>query len=77
MGLQAPGVPRRPRDGGWRVAAGLLDEILVSQVPVLLAGGERPFDGLPAGTKVELASVVEGREALHLTYRFDRAESGI
>jgi dihydrofolate reductase len=52
------------------IAAGLLDELLVSQVPVLLGAGERLFDHLEAAADVELASVVEGREALHLTYRF-------
>jgi dihydrofolate reductase len=52
------------------LAAGLLDEILVNQVPILLGAGERLFDGLPAGTgKFELAQLVEGREAVHLTYR--------
>lgn len=53
------------------IAAGLLDEIVVHQIPFLLGGGERLFDHLAAGAaKVELADVVEGREALHLTYRF-------
>jgi dihydrofolate reductase len=52
------------------IAANLLDEIVVDQVPVVLGGGERLFDGLPAGTEVELTAVVEGAEALHLTYRF-------
>jgi dihydrofolate reductase len=53
------------------IAAGLLDEIVVTQVPILLGGGERLFDHLEAGAaKVELAAVVEGAEALHLTYRF-------
>jgi dihydrofolate reductase len=52
------------------IAAGLLDEIVVTHVPVLLGGGERLFDHLAAGAAtVELASVVEGAEALHLTYR--------
>jgi dihydrofolate reductase len=52
-------------------AAGLLDEVLVSQVPTLLGGGERLFDHLAAGAaQVELADVVEGPDALHLTYRF-------
>ena len=49
--------------------AGLLDEILVSQVPVVLGAGERLFDHLPTHVKAELLSVVEGPEALHLTYR--------
>lgn len=53
------------------IAAGLLDEIVVTQVPILLGGGVRLFDHLAAGAaKVELADVVEGAEALHLTYRF-------
>jgi dihydrofolate reductase len=52
------------------IAAGLLDEIVVTQVPILLGGGERLFDHLAAGAAtVELTSVVEGAEALHLTYR--------
>src|ERR1700744_6487842 len=53
------------------IAAGLLDELLVGQVPILLGGGERLFDHLAAGAaKVELANVVQGPDALHMTYRF-------
>jgi dihydrofolate reductase len=52
------------------IAAGLLDEIVVHQVPILLGAGERLFDDLAAGAAdFEIADVVEGREALHLTYR--------
>ena len=52
------------------IAAGLLDELLVHQVPILLGGGERLFDDLAAdAAAVALAEVVEGPEALHLTYR--------
>jgi dihydrofolate reductase len=52
------------------IAAGLLDEIVVTQVPIILGGGERLFDHLAAGAaKVELTDVVEGTEVLHLTYR--------
>ncbi|HEX6666430.1 MAG TPA: dihydrofolate reductase family protein [Solirubrobacterales bacterium] len=55
------------------IAAGLLDEILVNQVPILLGGGERLLDNLEAGAaKFELAELVEGREAAHLTYRISR-----
>jgi dihydrofolate reductase len=50
--------------------AGLIDEILISQIPIVLGGGERPFDHLPTHVKAELAAVVEGPDALHLTYRF-------
>ncbi|HEX3737427.1 MAG TPA: dihydrofolate reductase family protein [Solirubrobacterales bacterium] len=53
------------------IAAGLLDEIVVTQVPVLLGSGERLFDHLAAdATGIELVDVVRGNEALHLTYRF-------
>jgi dihydrofolate reductase len=52
------------------IAAGLLDEIVVTQVPILLGGGERLFDNLaPGATEIELTDVVQGPEALHLTYR--------
>ena len=52
-------------------APACLDEVVVHQVPILLGGGERLFDHLAAAAaKVELVDVVEGAEALHLTYRF-------
>jgi dihydrofolate reductase len=52
------------------IAAGRLDELVVHQVPVLLGGGSRLFDNLePGAAEVELSEVVEGPEALHLTYR--------
>jgi dihydrofolate reductase len=55
------------------IAAGLLDELLVSQVPFLLGAGERLFDRLAAGAaNFELTDVVQGDEALHLTYRICR-----
>ncbi|HEY0278434.1 MAG TPA: dihydrofolate reductase family protein [Solirubrobacterales bacterium] len=51
------------------IAAGLLDELIVHQVPTFLGGGERLFDHLSAGTKVELIDVVKGADVLHQTYR--------
>ncbi len=55
------------------IAAGLLDEIVVHQVPVLLGAGERLFDNLaPGAAELALTEVVEGPEALHLTYRIGR-----
>lgn len=52
------------------IAAGLLDELLVHQVPILLGGGERLFDHLAPGVAgFELVGLVKGREAAHLTYR--------
>jgi dihydrofolate reductase len=52
------------------IAAGLLDEIVVSQVPILLGGGTRLFDDLPAdAARFELADAIRGTEALHCIYR--------
>ncbi|MBK5219711.1 MAG: dihydrofolate reductase family protein [Thermoleophilia bacterium] len=51
------------------IVAGLLDVLLINQVPILLGGGERLLDNLEAGaSSFELARVVEGREAVHLFY---------
>lgn len=51
------------------IAAGLLDELLINQVPILLGAGERPLGGLePVESGIALTEVVEGPEALHLRY---------
>jgi len=51
------------------IAAGLLDELVVHQVPILLGGGESLLAGLPAGAaRFELTDLVKGPEATHLTY---------
>jgi dihydrofolate reductase len=50
------------------IRAGLLDEILVNQVPVILGTGVRLFEGIPAGVKVEQTRVVEGDGVAHLLY---------
>jgi dihydrofolate reductase len=52
------------------IAAGLLDELLINQAPILLGGGERLLDNLAAGAaSFELIDLVQGPEATHLTYR--------
>jgi len=51
------------------ITAGLLDELLVTQVPILLGGGSSLLGGLEPGVAgFELAEVVEGPDALHLHY---------
>jgi dihydrofolate reductase len=53
------------------IAAGLLDEIVVTEVPVMLGSGVRLFADIPpTDSGIELTSVVEGSGVLHLTYRF-------
>jgi len=52
------------------LAAGLLDELLLSVVPVILGGGSRPFDNLgDARPKLEQIQVVEAPGVTHLRYR--------
>lgn len=48
--------------------AGLLDEILVNQVPVILGDGVRLFDEIPPSVKLEQTRVVEGDGVAHLLY---------
>jgi dihydrofolate reductase len=50
--------------------AGLLDEMLLNQIPILLRGGSRLLENLgDASPSLSLTSLVEGPEAVHLTYR--------
>ncbi len=52
------------------IAAGLLDELLINQAPILLGAGTRLLDNLaPGAATFELTGTVQGPEALHLTYR--------
>src|SRR5680860_645811 len=51
------------------IAAGLVDEIVVHQVPVFLGGGVRLFDQVAGGTTLEVAGVKAGNGVTHLTYR--------
>jgi dihydrofolate reductase len=50
------------------IRAGLLDEMLINQVPLILGGGERLLDGLPASVKLEQTRVVEAPDVAHLFY---------
>ncbi|QGN32586.1 dihydrofolate reductase family protein [Microlunatus sp. Gsoil 973] len=48
---------------------GLVDEILISQVPVLLGGGIPFFRELPAAVELQCTSVAVNQGVTHLTYR--------
>jgi dihydrofolate reductase len=54
------------------IGAGLLDELLINQVPVVLGGGERLLDGLPPEVKLEQLQVIEAPGVAHILYRFSR-----
>jgi dihydrofolate reductase len=49
--------------------AGVLDELFISQVPILFGGGRRLFDVLPARVELTIAEVIDSPEATHIRYR--------
>jgi dihydrofolate reductase len=50
------------------LAAGLLDELQISTVPLFLGGGVRLFEDLPAGIDLRIARVLEGPGVTHVRY---------
>ena len=50
------------------IRAGLLDEILVNQVPVFLGGGVRLFEEIPPSVRLEQTRAVQGDGVAHLFY---------
>jgi dihydrofolate reductase len=51
------------------IAAGVLDELQIHQVPVLFGGGRRLFDTLPERVELEIVRVIDTPEATHIRYR--------
>lgn len=52
--------------------AGVLDELLISHIPVLFGGGRRLFDVLPSRIELEIVRVIDTPEATHIRYRVRR-----
>ncbi|MFC4944608.1 dihydrofolate reductase family protein [Pseudonocardia sp. GCM10023141] len=54
------------------LAAGVLDELQIHQIPVLFGSGRRLFDVLPERVELEIARVIDTPDATHLRYRVRR-----
>ena len=52
--------------------AGVLDELQISQIPVLFGGGRRLFDVLSSRVELEVLRVIDTPEATHIRYRVCR-----
>jgi dihydrofolate reductase len=52
--------------------AGVLDDLQISQIPVLFGGGRRLFDVLPSRVELEVVRVIDTPEATHIRYRVCR-----
>ena len=52
--------------------AGVLDELLISHIPILFGQGRRLFDVLPSRIELEIVRVVDTPEATHIRYRVRR-----
>jgi len=58
-----------PDVGTQALAAGVVDEVIVSIVPVLFGDGLSMFATLPAQVQLEKTSVIETADATHIVYR--------
>lgn len=54
------------------LAAGVLDELQIHQIPVLLGAGRRLFDVLPSRVELEIVRVIDTPQATHIRYRVRR-----
>jgi dihydrofolate reductase len=52
--------------------AGVLDELQISQIPVLFGAGRRLFEVLPSRVELEIVRVIDTPEATHIRYRVRR-----
>lgn len=54
------------------LAAGVLDELQIHQIPVLLGRGRRLFGELPQHVELDVVRVIDTPEATHIRYRVRR-----
>jgi hypothetical protein len=50
----------------------VLDELAISQVPVLFGGGRRLFELLPSRIELDIVRVIDTPQATHIRYRVRR-----
>jgi dihydrofolate reductase len=54
------------------VEAGVLDELVIHQIPVLFGGGRRQFEVLASRVELEIVRVIDTPDATHIHYRVRR-----
>jgi len=54
------------------IAAGLVDEVVIHQVPVLLGGGRRLFNDLPDQVRLDLIEAAPAAGVTHVHYRIEK-----
>ena len=52
--------------------AGVVDELQISQIPVLFGAGRRLFEQLPSRIELEIVRVIDTPQATHIRYRVRR-----
>jgi dihydrofolate reductase len=52
--------------------AGVLDELVIHQIPVLFGRGRRQFEVLPSRVELEIVRVIDTPDATHIRYRVRR-----
>ena len=52
--------------------AGVLDELVIHQIPVVFGRGRRQFEVLPSRVELEIVRVIDTPEATHIRYRVRR-----
>jgi dihydrofolate reductase len=55
--------------GSQAIALGLVDEIVVSTIPILFGSGVRMFEALPKEVRLEVIEMVDTKQATHVRYR--------
>ena len=55
--------------------AGVLDELVIHQIPVLFGRGRRLFEVLPSSVELEIVRVIDTPQATHIRYRIRHSDS--